>query len=130
MAASSEQPAATVEALPPEIATVRTAGWWTEAHRAGTYRIVITEHGFDKIVSRLYLQWLEPDAEAGPRILATVGFEQLNEVPVYHLEIAAIRPLQDGLEVELDGSSLYTGETRRFLLHAAAPGTATLRPKP
>lgn len=127
--APSNQAIATIEALPPEIATVRTVGWWSEADRSGTYRIIITEHGFDKIVSRLYLQWLEPDEEDGSRIVATAGFDQLNEVPVYHLEVAAIRPLENGLEVELDSSSLYTGEAQVFLLRAGPPGTATLTPR-
>jgi hypothetical protein len=120
-----------VESLPTAVATVRTAGWWSEAGREGPYRIVITEHGFDKIVSRLYLQWLElVGASSGTRILTTVGFDQLNEVPLYQLEILAIRELPDRLEVELEGSSLYTGEKRLFLLRAGPPAVASLQGQP
>ena len=129
--ATSNHAAGMVESLPTAVATVRTAGWWSEAGREGPYRIVITEHGFDKIVSRLYLQWLElVGASSGTRILTTVGFDQLNEVPLYQLEILAIRELPDRLEVELEGSSLYTGEKRHFLLRAGPPAVASLQGQP
>lgn len=129
---TSDQPAAeeVVETLPPEIATVRTVGWWSEADQSGTYRLVITQHGFDKVVSRLFLQWLEPEQEGGSRVVSTVGFDELNEVPLYQLEVTEIRPLNNALEVELEGTSLYTGESLTFLLRAGSPGTATLNPKP
>ena len=129
--ATSHHAAGMVESLPTAVATVRTAGWWSEAGREGPYRIVITEHGFDKIVSRLYLQWLELVGETtGVRVLTTVGFDQLNEVPLYQLEILAIRELPDRLEVELEGSSLYTGEKRPFLLRAGPPAVASLQGQP
>lgn len=129
--AASNRAAGLVESLPSAVATVRTAGWWSEAGREGPYRIVITEHGFDKIVSRLYLQWLELLGEAsGLRVLTTVGFDQLNEVPLYQLEIVAIRELPDRLEVELEGSSLYTGEKRLFVLRAGPPAVASLQREP
>lgn len=114
-----------IESLPPEIATVRTAGWWSAADRSGTIRIVITEHGFDQIVSRLYLQWLEVD-EAGARVIATLDFDELNEVPVRQLDLAAIRTSATGIEVELTASSLYTDDIEAYLLRAGAPGEATL----
>lgn len=129
--ATSTHAAGMVESLPTAVATVRTVGWWSEAGQEGPYRIVITEHGFDKIVSRLYLQWLELVGEtSGSRILTTVGFDQLNEVPMYQLEIAAIRELPDGLEVELVGSSLYTGEQQQFVFRAGPPGVAALQTRP
>lgn len=122
-----DDPAALLDSLPPAIATVRTAGWWSDAGREGPYRIVITEHGFDHLVSRLHVQWLElVDEETGLRVVSTVGFDQLNEVPFYQLEIAAIRELPNGLEVELTGFSSYTGEQRHFVVRAGAPGIAEL----
>ena len=128
---AGDDPAALIEALPAAIATVTTAGWWSEADREGPYRIVITEHGYDELVSRLYLQWLEPvDEPPGSRVVGTVGFDELNEVPLYRLEVAATRDLPTGLEVELRGASPYTGEERRFLLRAGPPGVATLRGQP
>jgi hypothetical protein len=129
--ATSDHAAAIVESLPTAVATVRTVGWWSEAGREGPYRVVVTEHGFDKIVSRLYLQWLELLGEpSGARVLTTVGFDQLNQVPLYQLEILAIRELADGLEVELEGSSLYTGEQRHFVLRAGPPAVASLQGQP
>jgi hypothetical protein len=65
----ADDPAALLDWLPPAITTVRTAGWWSDAGREGPYRIVITEHGFDQLVSRLYLQWIELiDKEVGLRV--------------------------------------------------------------
>jgi hypothetical protein len=126
-ATPGDDPAALLEALPPALATVRTAGWWSDAGREGPFRIVITEHGFDHLVSRLHVQWLElVDEETGLRVVSTVGFDQLNEVPFYQLEIAAIRELPNGLEVELTGFSSYTGEQRHFVVRAGAPGIAKL----
>ncbi len=113
--------------LPTVIATVRTTGWWTEGERVGTYRIIIKEQGFDKIVSELFIQWLEV-VEGAPEteMLATVGIEQLNELPAYKLEIAAVHELEDRLDIELDGYNHYTGETRRFLLRAGPPSEVSL----
>jgi len=129
--ATSNHTAGMVESLPTAVATVRTVGWWSEAGREGPYRIVITEHGFDKLVSRLYLQWLELVGEpSGARLLTTVGFDELNEVPLYQLEILAIRELPDRLEIELEGSSLYTGEKQHFLLRAGPPAVASLQGQP
>jgi hypothetical protein len=129
--ATRSHAAGMVESLPTVVATVRTVGWWSEAGREGPYRIVITEHGFDQIVSRLYLQWLElVDESSGARVLTTVSFDQLNDVPLYQLEIRAIRELPDRLEVELEGSSLYTGEKRRFAIRAGPPAVASLQGQP
>src|SRR5262245_36067434 len=120
--APSSHTAAMVESLPMAVATARTVGRWSEAGREGSDRIVITEHGFDQIVSRLYLQWLELlDEPSGARVLTTVGFDQLNDVPLYQLEIVATRELPVRLEVELEGSSPYTGEKRHFVVRAGPP---------
>jgi hypothetical protein len=123
----ADDPAAPLQSLSPAIATIRTAGWWSDAGREGPYRIVITEHGFDHLVSRLYVQWLElVDEEVGLRVLSTVGFDQLNEVPLYQLSILAVREATDELEIELLGFSSYSGEEQRFLVRAGPPGVAAL----
>ena len=122
-----DDPAALLDSLLPAIATVRTAGWWSDAGREGPYRIVITEHGFDQLVSWLYVQWLELiEEEVGLRVLGTVGLDQLNEVPLYQLSILAVREAPDTLEIDLLGLSPYTGEEQRFLVRAGPPGVATL----
>ena len=125
--AGSKQKNAGVASLPTTIATVRTVGWWTEGEREGTYRIIVEERGFDKIVSKLFIQWLEV-VEGAPETgtLATVGIEQLNELPAYKLEIAAVHELQDRLDIELDGYNHYTGETERFLIRAGPPSDVSL----
>ncbi len=129
--AIGEQESADVASLPTTIATVKTTGWWTDGEREGAYRIIIVEHGFDKIVSRLFIQWLEViEGEPQTKALATAGIEQLNELPAYKLEITAVRELQDRLDIELDGYNHYTSETKRFLVRAGQPSDTSLEERP
>ncbi len=118
---------ATAAGVTADVSTVRTGGAWSEGKRQGQYRIIITDRGFDHIVSKLYLQWLEQEPEeAVPVVRATVGFSAFNEMPVYNLDIAEWNPQINLLRVELTAYNSYSGAKCRFIVEAMAPGAATL----
>ncbi|CAG0943273.1 hypothetical protein BROC_02215 [Candidatus Brocadiaceae bacterium] len=110
-----------------DVSLVKSGGTWTEGNTEGHYRVIISNRGFDHVVSKLYLQWLELDPEKGTyRIRATVGFAALNDIPVYNLELIGWTPHESRLRVDLDAYNSYSGEKSRFILDAATPGNATL----
>jgi hypothetical protein len=110
-----------------DVSTVRTGGAWSEGENQGQYRVIITDRGFDHIVSKLYLQWLEQEPEEGvPQVRATVAFAAFNEMPVYNLDIAEWKPQTNRLRVELTAYNSYSGAKCRFIVEAIAPGAATL----
>jgi len=110
-----------------DVLTVRTGGAWSEGEKQGQYRIIITNRGFDHIVSKLYLQWLEQEQEeAVPQVRATVAFAAFNEMPVYNLDIAEWKSQANRMRVELTAYNSYSGAKCRFIVEATAPGAATL----
>lgn len=110
-----------------DVFLVRSGGMWTEGDTEGHYKVIISNHGLDHIVSKLYLQWLELEPENGTfKIRKTVGFAALNDMPVYNLEVAGWTPQGSSLRVDLDAYNSYSGEKSHFILDAAAPGAATL----
>ncbi len=123
----AEAVAADAVGVTADVSTVRTGGAWTEGEREGQYRLIITNRGFDHIVSKLYLQWLEQEPEEGvPKVRATVAFAAFNEMPVYNLDIAEWRPQTNRMRVELTAYNSYSGAKCRFIVEATAPGAATL----
>ena len=110
-----------------DVSTVRTGGSWSEGENQGQYRVIITNRGFDHIVSKLYLQWLVQKPEEGvPQVRATVAFSAFNEMPVYNLDISEWKPQSNRLQIELTAYNSYSGAKCRFIVEAMAPGVATL----
>lgn len=119
--------AADAAGIAADVSTVRTGGAWSEGEKQGQYRIIITNRGFDHIVSKLYLQWLEQEPEeAVPQVHATVAFAAFNEMPVYNLDISEWKPQSNRMRFELTGYNSYSGAKCRFIVEAMAPGVATL----
>lgn len=113
--------------VPADVSTVQTGGVWSESDKEGNYRVIIINHGFDHIVSKLYLQWLEQKPEeVVPQVLTTAVFAAFNEMPVYNLDIAEWNPQKNRLRVELTAYNSYSGTKCRFIVEAMAPGAATL----
>jgi hypothetical protein len=63
LAQSQEDPqlAAKAEALPPEIETVASGGYWTHDNQDGSFRLIIHLVGWEELYSRAFLQWIRID---------------------------------------------------------------------
>ena len=55
------QLAARAEALPPQIETVASGGYWSRDGDDGSFRLVIESVGWDELASRAFLQWIRLD---------------------------------------------------------------------
>lgn len=123
----AEAVAADAVGVTADVSTVHTGGAWSERDKEGTYRVIITDRGFDHVKSKLYLQWLVQEPEEGlPQVRATVAFAAFNEMPVYNLDISEWKPQMNRLRVELSAYNSYSGAKCRFIVEAMTPGAATL----
>ena len=55
------QLAAKAEALPPQIETVASGGYWSRDREDGSFRLVIESVGWEELASRAFLQWIRLD---------------------------------------------------------------------
>ena len=128
--APSPRPASSGAApdVPAAVVTVRTLGDWQTGEASGAYRLIVTEEGFDPLVSRgLYLQWLaESTADAPARIVAARDFTQLNALPGAALTIETADTGVDGLVVRISAIAAAEPAPRRYRLTATTPGEARL----
>ena len=127
--APSPRPASSGAApdVPAAVVTVRTLGDWETGEASGAYRLIVTEDGFDPLVSRLYLQWLaESTADAPARIVAARDFAELNALPGAALTIEAADAGVDGLVVRISAIAAAEPAPRRYRLTATTPGEARL----
>lgn len=113
--------------LPAGVVAVRSGGAWTEGEAAGSYRVVVVNAGFEHVVSRVYVQWLEVDPDQrGERVRLTATFADINSLPMYSLDIAAFEAGEGGIDVTLSGYNSYSNEPERFVIQAREPGSALL----
>ncbi len=113
--------------LGPQIASVNSGGWWTDDDDEGFYRVVLEDRGFEHVVSKVWVQWIEISPVGGAqRIRETADIEELNGAAACKLEIHRLLPTAEGVEIELVGQNSYTTEAVRFVLRAGAPGIWTL----
>jgi hypothetical protein len=65
LAQSKEEPQlaakAEAEALPTEIETVVSGGYWTRHNQDGSFRLIIHLVGWEELSSRAFLQWIRTD---------------------------------------------------------------------
>ena len=88
--------------LRPEVSAVASGGWWSSGSTEGIYRVVLVDQGFEHVVTKAYLQWIETSSVGGAQtVLETAPLDQLNETPLFKLEIARLRPTTEGIEIEL-----------------------------
>ncbi|WP_127997193.1 hypothetical protein [Piscinibacter defluvii] len=61
---------AQVPAVPNNVTSVQTVGYWRHGGQSGTYRVITTTEGWEHVWSRVFVEWLpEPvsrEAEPGP----------------------------------------------------------------
>lgn len=60
--------------VPPEVVSVESGGYWESDGRSGSYRVVVTNHGFEHVTSRVVVEWVaDPESpREGPVIVAAV----------------------------------------------------------
>ncbi len=72
-----ERDAAIAMAVPASVSTVVEAGLWGER---GSYRIVVTEWGFEHVYNNVYAQWLSTDDEGESKIEKSIPVKQLSHL--------------------------------------------------
>lgn len=109
------------------ITTVRTGGSWADGGSSGSYRVVIVDQGFEHVVSKVYIQWIEIQPEERTQhVLVTALFEKINSRPMYSLDITSFDSGDGVLEVHLSGYNAYSNEAQNFTIRAREPGSAFL----
>ena len=63
------QLAAKAEALPPQIETVASGGYWSRSGQDGSFRLVIVSVGWDQLASRAFLQWIRLDHDKQAEVI-------------------------------------------------------------
>ena len=117
-------------ALPGDLETVATGGFWKTSHKSGQYRVVIMRSGYEEIESQVYLQWLydrgsETDTT---EIVASVPVKALND-SVFHYGHVRFHHRNGGTTIVLDGVNIDTPSRHHFewLIVARAPGVYSVR---
>ena len=81
LAQSREDPqlAAKAEALPPQIETVASGGYWTRDKQEGSFRLVIQLVGWEELSSRAFLPWIRMDHDRQASIIErTVPIKEID----------------------------------------------------
>jgi hypothetical protein len=113
-----------IESLDADIVSVVTGGSWELGDRHGTIRLVVVTRGFDHLVSRLYVQWLEDATATAPsKVLRTVSPK---ETPsgLWTLHEPRFELVQRQWQASLEGTDTHTSPPRRgrWMLTFGGPG--------
>ena len=67
-----------VAALPPEIETVASGGFWSKNGQDGSFRLVIQLLGWDDLYNRAFLQWIRIDPDKQETVVeCTVSIKEI-----------------------------------------------------
>lgn len=93
---------AQVESLPILVQKVETCGAWTQADRAGYYRVVVVDV-HEGAGSEIYVQWLtQPTQERRPELVRTLAFPELNDDhSQYAIQEMRCRKVGSGIEIAI-----------------------------
>jgi len=120
---------AAVKAIPASVSTVVGGGLWGER---GSYRVVVTQGGFEHIHSKVYAQWLSTDGKGESRIEKSVQVKQLsNLVPSVIGEIRFVFPSKESKGVfEVDVVNRESQKSAIALLRMGKPGELSVEMPP
>ena len=118
-----------VSKLDPAITDVVTGGNWSAGDREGSFRLVVVTHGYEHLISRLYVQWLEAVPDSGEtRLLSTA---LVDAIPDGFWTLNRPRLVRVGGEwlVLVEGTDTHTDPPRRarWRLAVGAPGELRVR---
>lgn len=93
---------AQVESLPIHVQKVETCGAWSQADRAGYYRVVVVDV-HEGAGSEIYVQWLtQPTQERRPELVRTLAFPELNDDhSQYAIQEMRCRKVGSGIEIAI-----------------------------
>lgn len=103
--------------LDPQVAFVVTGGSWQRGKESGGYRIVVRSAGFEHVSSRVTVEWLEANPDAGTFVRASVELETI-PTGLYSIALPNVEQLDGRAELVLSGSHAYAYTERgwRFAL--------------
>ncbi|WP_164962249.1 hypothetical protein [Rubrivivax sp. JA1026] len=116
---------AQVPAVPSNVTSVQTIGYWRHDGQSGTYRVITTREGWEHVWSRVFIEWLPEPASRDATPTPSQSVELLPRDPgTSVIDATARRTKSDAIEVRLVArSNQMTGaraEVFRFL--ATDPG--------
>ena len=116
-----EQDAATAMAVPASVKTVVEAGRWGDG---GSYRVVVTQWGFEHVYYNVYAQWLSTDDKGESKIEKSVRVKQLSYLlPSVIGGIRFVFPSKESKGLfEVDVVDRDTQRTEIARLHLGKPG--------
>lgn len=121
--------AQTPVAIPPDVETVVTGGFWKSANSKGSYRVVIRSGGFEHVISELQVDWItEPEGNDKPsRVVAS----KVAETGSWRLDKPRIAKDSKGWRVTVEGVEPHMTPMPRgtWSVQLGEPGTlkATLK---
>ena len=116
--------------VPPEVVSVVSGGHWEVNGRAGSYRVVVVNDGFEHVVSHALVQWVATPSspDESPSVIASV------EPPLPFGQgaaslVATLKPVGSGqVEIRLSGSAATApGQEVGTLLIAREPGVVVVQ---
>lgn len=118
--------------VPRDVVGVSTLGYWQTASQSGTYRVVVTQNGWEHVWSQVFVQWLpEPKSRDAAEPPITVA-ELLPPVAqgTFVLEASAKRGRNNEVLVSVRATSNMEVQAKplRFVFSARAPGVIELLP--
>jgi hypothetical protein len=118
--------------LPREVVGVTTLGYWQTASQSGTYRVVVTQNGWEHVWSQVFVQWLpEPKSRDAAEPPITVA-ELLPPVAqgAFVLEASSKHGRKNEILVTIQATSNMEPQAKplRFVFSAREPGVIKLLP--
>ncbi len=131
VASADDQEAAAVRAIPASVSTVVAGGLWGDH---GSYRVVVTQGGFEHIHSEVYAQWLRGGDEDGnpAKVVESVRVRELSDfvgAVIGDVRMASDSRQSNGV-VEVDVVDSDTQKTRIARLRMAKPGELSVQLPP
>jgi len=121
---------AKVANLAPEIEFVLATGYWTDKDKEGTFRVLISHHGYEHVDSRLYLQWLAHDVDTRTsRVAAHVPVKELNEPLRFHLQVRVEGQEINQLKLNVIATNSRSEKVRAFTIEVTGFGKYRLTEK-
>lgn len=118
--------------IPRDVVGVSTIGYWQTASQSGTYRVVVTQNGWEHVWSQVFIQWLpEPKSRDAAEPPITVA-ELLPPVAqgAFVLEASAKHGRKNEVLVTVQATSNMELQSKplRFVFSAREPGVIELLP--
>jgi hypothetical protein len=127
-ALAQESLEAALESLPGEIQRIDSAGRWRTAEARGFYRVIVLRGGHERVIQRLYVQWLaDGDSEHPPRVVATAGIAAVNDGGPFTFTHALHAAATNQLRITIALRHVHTGQRQQLTVVAATPGVSTVR---